>query len=166
MKAKLIHILEMLAVIALGFVLVIFPGQTLKAAILILGIGLAVFGATAVLMHFVGHHETKPSVAGLILGIASLLGGILVLIFQDVVSDNFPLIASLITVIAGIAGIVFSFQERRTDPTWRSDLTVFTVTFLLGVVMFFFPFEDVTIVRVLGVILLYVGAARLIPEGK
>lgn len=164
MKNKVFSIIEMLVVIAAGLILLFKPGDTLITATRILGAALLAYAVVSALAWLLGkerHASLLVSAA-----VAALLGLVL-LVIPKALASVFPFIAGAVVVVAGIRSLASAFASRSVSHSWVLGCVFAVVTILLGVLLLFRPFEAAkTVARVLGIILIYVGATGIVTAAK
>ena len=164
MKNKVFTVIEMLVVIAAGLILLFKPGDTLITATRILGAALLACAVVSALAYLLGKEKHVSLLASA--AFASLLGLVL-LVIPKALASVFPFIAGAVVVIAGIRSLASAFASRSVSHSWVLGCVFAVVTILLGVLLLFRPFEAAkTVARVLGIILIYVGATGIVTAAK
>ena len=164
-QTKLLHIFEMVLLCALGFWLILHPGQSLKTAVRILGIGLLAGGALAIgFFCFSKQKQDLRIIGGLILGIAGVAAGLFVLIKPTWVINIFPMAAGIFVAFSGILNMVHALETRKAgNRGWQILLGLSVVSIVVGILLFANPFSYMsTLVRLLGAILIYNGVLGVI----
>lgn len=161
-NSKLISILEMLILIAAGFLVILHPGGSLNVAVRILGIALVAYGAIAALGYFL--KKDNGSVLRLIVGVAAVIGGIIVLASPEFVVSVLPIVAGLIIAVAGVRDLIDALHRKSAGlGGWKLALVLSLITIAFGILIFANPFATMeTLATILGVALLYNGIAGLI----
>ena len=153
--------------IALGVLLVVWPGITVVTIVYLLALYLAVTGVVSL----VGYARARDGRSGRSGSTGSLVGGVLLLalalfvfVFPQVVAGFFSLVLGLLLVVGGAVNAARAIELRRyRGGTWTIALVAGIVVALGGVVIVVNPFETtVTYVLVLGVLLVLKGAADLL----
>ena len=171
MLNTLLNIIKMLALAVAGVYLLLYPKESLFTAICILGIAVGCYGLFTCLAYLVlrgkkdQDGKAKRSVFSLVIGIPALVCGILLAVKPDLVADYFPVVSGLFVLAAGILSSAEAIVSWKVNAAWKSKLGVAVATIVLGVLFMFCEFDHGTAVRLLGTVMLYLGAAGLF-EGK
>ena len=159
-KSKINTIVSMFVMIAVGAFLLIRPGDTLTTAVRIFGIALLVIGAVGVASQLL--KKDDRSVIGLIISAAEAIAGVIIASPAFVVS-LFPIVVGVIVALYGLSDLITALNMKKEDiGAWKLALILSTITIILGVILFMNPFQTMTtLVRIIGVVLVYKGITGL-----
>lgn len=171
MLNTLLNIIKMLALAVAGVYLLLYPKESLFTAIYILGIAVGCYGLFTCLAYLIQRGQkdqegkAKRSVFSLVIGIPALICGIILAVKPDLVADYFPFVSGIFVLAAGILSSAEAIVSWKVSAAWKSKLGVGVATIVLGVIFMFCEFDHGTAVRLLGTVMLYLGATGLF-EGK
>jgi uncharacterized membrane protein HdeD (DUF308 family) len=167
-----LSILKGLLVAIAGVLLLLFPTESLYTVLIYLGIAMVCYGAVTIIAFFVSRSkaETEQSeksknqgkIISLVTGILALACGIVVLAKPELVVEFFPRLVSAFVLAAGAACIAKAISKRKESDGWIHMFAIAVATVILGGIILFRPFDEVTIVRILGTVLLYLGAGSAV----
>ena len=162
------NLLGVIVMIIAGIIMIISPGDTLTTAAKILGIALIVYGIIAAAAFFLQKDKEQRSVVKLIYGIVAAVVGIIVLASPQFLIDIFPIVVGVIIAVSGAANLVRTLRVKKNGGSgWQILLVLSLVTIALGILIFANPFGSMsTLIRVIGVILVYNGVVGLIAGIK
>lgn len=163
-RSKLSTVLSIIAVLIAGIILVAAPGSTLITAAKILGTALIVFGVIRVVFYFLQKDKDKRSLLSLLYGFVGIVAGILIFAAPTFLINLFPVIAGIIIAVSGLADLIRSLRIRKLGGSnWVLFFILSLLTIAFGALIMFNPFESMTtLIRVIGVILIYDGIVGLI----
>ncbi len=148
--------------IILGVIIAIRPKDTVGFFAIVFGIWLLIGGAYYVIKAIAAHDETGASrFAVAILGLLSILIGLLVLhhTFQTVAVVGF--IVGIFWVIAGVTQLVAGFEAPRGERVWL--LLIGAIGTIVGIITLVYPGLSLLIIAVLmGIWLILFGILQLI----
>ena len=159
------RILFAAAYIATGILLILFPKESADLIGYIVGIGLCVMGIVQLTAYFLLNVRDSLFRNEFVIGVMLLLGGILVIVKQDIITSLIPIILGLIIVFSGIMKI------QNSVVAWRIGYSHAIVYFFLGlvsiiagtVIMFFLTGSQTQTVlfTVIGAGLVYCGLSDI-----
>lgn len=163
---KLDLILTALIFVALGIVLLVWPGTTGKIVCMVLGVALLVYGVCQVVGFFLRKDEGWGS------GVVYLLSGLCTLTLAWLMlSNDGKGVMAIVPLVLGAAVVVdscmslkraFQLKELGMERWWIAALLA-VVTLLFGLVVMFNPFESaLLVIRILGGVLVYQGLSDLV----
>ena len=145
--------------IALGIVLILWPGATMKTiCYLLLAIGVVS------LINYL-----RKDISGiiyrydLVVGLCAILGGILVIVKVDKLTDLIPAVLGFLVTMSGIMKMQNSVDMLRLGHgTWHVAFAMAIVNIVAGIVLLMNPFEAAQIlIMCLGIALVYSGITDL-----
>ena len=161
----MMNTIKMLVLAITGAFLLLYPLASLYTAIIVLGIALICYGVAACVA-FIAERvrkdrekEKKRTFVSLLIGIFALSLGICTVVKPEVVADLFPTLVGLFVLAAGVLSGADAFGRRKESAGWTTMLAVSLATVVLGAIVLFRRFDQETTVRILGTVLLYLGAA-------
>ena len=163
MKSKLTNILKLIIIVALGLVLIFYPGQTLDTAVKALGIVIIVAGAVALISALTQKEKNGFVMFQIVGAIIGIVAGIIVLTNRALVISIFPVLTGVGIAIYGAFGIAQAFTFRKFYSTgWQAPLLFSVITIGVGVLIAANPFSTMnTIVRLVGFVLVYNGVVGI-----
>lgn len=165
-RSKMNAIVSMIIMIAVGVFLLIRPGDTLTTAVRIIGIALLVLGAVGIASQLV--KKDDRSVISLIISAVEAVIGIIIIASPAFVVSLFPIIVGVIIALYGLSDLLAALNMKKADNGgWKLALILSVITIILGIVLFANPFKTMsTLVRIIGVVLVYKGVTGLIIRLK
>ena len=170
----LLNILKSLLVAIAGVFLLLFPSESLNTVLFYLGIAMVCYGAFTIISFFTSRSKeaaeqseaskNQGKIISLVLGILVLICGIVVLAKTELVIQFFPRLASVFILAVGVACIAKALSRRKEDDSWLNLLATAVATVILGGIILFRPFDELTIVRILGTVMLYLGAGAAVER--
>lgn len=164
----LINILKSLLIAVAGVFLLLFPSESLNTVLFYLGIAMVCYGVFTIIAFFISRSKAdaeqseksknQGKIISLVIGILVLVCGIVVLTKTELVIQFFPRLASVFILVVGVACIAKALSKRKEDESWLNLLAIAVATVILGGIILFRPFDELTIVRILGTVMLYLGA--------
>lgn len=144
---------------ALGIVLVIWPGTSIRVVCMVIGAVIAIFGGVNVI------NALKTRQAGLLSGFFASIGlillilGIWLLIIPETIVSLFPIFIGIMLLIHGVIDFSETIELKNLGyERWFIPLAMSILLILLAIVILINPFGTVeTIVRVIGIVLIYDG---------
>ena len=149
--------------IALGIVLILWPGATMKTICYLLA---AMLLAIGVVSHI---NYLRKDISGiiyrydLVVGLCAILGGILVIVKVDKLTDLIPAVLGFLVTMSGIMKMQNSVDMLRLGHgTWHVAFAMAIVNIVAGIVLLMNPFEAAQIlIMCLGIALVYSGITDL-----
>lgn len=160
-KSKINAIVSTIIIIAVGVFLLIRPGETLTTAVRLFGIALLVLGAMGVVSQLIKRDDR--SVISLIISVVEAVIGIIIIASPAFVVSLFPIIVGIIIALYGLSDLLAALNMKKADiGSWKIALILSVITIILGIVLFVNPFKTMsTLVRIIGVVLVYKGITGL-----
>lgn len=158
-------VLSAITMIAIGLVLMIFPGVSLNVVCTVMGIAFIAWGAIRILSYFMLSIEEFMYRSDMIAGLLFILGGILMLARQNIVLDIIPILLGLVIVISGITKLQNAVIAKRIGyggATLYMILALISIVF--GFVIMFFlsgTLAAKTLFVLIGAGLVYSGGSDL-----
>ena len=158
-------VLSAITMIAIGLILMIFPGVSLNVVCTVMGIAFIAWGAIRILSYFLLSIEEFMYRSDIIAGLLFILGGILMLVRQNIVLDIIPILLGLVIVISGITKLQNAVIAKRIGydgATLYMILALISIVF--GFVIMFFlsgTLAAKTLFVLIGAGLVYSGGSDL-----
>lgn len=149
--------------IALGVVLVVWPGGSRKIVCMAIGVVLVINGISRLLNFIFGRDGSVFSQMNLVMGIIITVIGGWILFQPGTIIAMIPILVGIIIVIHGINNLqqTVSLCQSRYDKWWVA-LLLALVTIGFGVLLIFNPFAAVdTLIRFIGIFLIYDGVSDI-----
>lgn len=165
-QLKWSSILMSVGYIVLGVLLILFPDISGKVISYVLGIGAMVYGIINLTIYFLLNVRDSLYRNEFIIGIASIVFGLLIILKTDVIVNLIPLLLGLIIMISGFINLQKGVVAYRIGYN-RSLVYVLisAVSIIFGVtIMFFLSGKTATniLFTVIGAGLAYAGVSDLI----
>ena len=149
--------------IALGIVLILWPGATMKTICYLLAAMLLALGVVSLINYL------RKDISGiiyrydLVVGLCAILGGILVIVKVDKLTDLIPAVLGFLVTMSGIMKMQNSVDMLRLGHgTWHVAFAMAIVNIVAGIVLLMNPFEAPQIlIMCLGIALVYSGITDL-----
>ena len=149
--------------IALGIVLILWPGATMKTICYLLAAMLLALGVASLINYL------RKDISGiiyrydLVVGLCAILGGILVIVKVDKLTDLIPAVLGFLVTMSGILKIQNSVDMLRLGHgTWHVAFAMAIVNIVAGIVLLMNPFEAAQIlIMCIGIALVYSGITDL-----
>lgn len=149
--------------IALGIVLILWPGATMKTICYLLAAMLLAIGVVSLINYL------RKDISGiiyrydLVVGLCAILGGILVIVKVDKLTDLIPAVLGFLVTMSGIMKMQNSVDMLRLGHgTWHVAFAMAIVNIVAGIVLLMNPFEAAQIlIMCLGIALVYSGITDL-----
>ena len=149
--------------IALGIVLILWPGATMKTICYLLAAMLLALGVASLINYL------RKDISGiiyrydLVVGLCAILGGILVIVKVDKLTDLSPAVLGFLVTMSGILKMQNSVDMLRLGHgTWHVAFAMAIVNIVAGIVLLMNPFEAAQIlIMCIGIALVYSGITDL-----
>lgn len=149
--------------IALGIVLILWPGATMKTICYLLAAMLLALGVASLTNYL------RKDISGiiyrydLVVGLCAILGGILVIVKVDKLTDLIPAVLGFLVTMSGILKMQNSVDMLRLGHgTWHVAFAMAIVNIVAGIVLLMNPFEAAQIlIMCIGIALVYSGITDL-----
>ena len=162
-KIKTTVIVSAFICIALGVILVFWPGLSVKVVCMAIGAVLVINGISRLLNFIFGRDGSVFSQMNLVMGIIITVIGGWILLQPGTIIAMIPILVGIIIVIHGINNLQQSVSlcQNRYDKWWIA-LLLGIITIGFGVLLVFNPFAAVdTLIRFIGLFLIYDGASDI-----
>ncbi len=162
-KIKTNVIVSAFICIALGVILVFWPGLSVKVVCMAIGAVLVINGISRLLNFIFGRDGSVFSQMNLVMGIIITVIGGWILLQPGTIIAMIPILVGIIIVIHGINNLQQSVRlcQNRYDKWWIA-LLLGIITIGFGVLLVFNPFAAVdTLIRFIGLFLIYDGASDI-----
>jgi uncharacterized membrane protein HdeD (DUF308 family) len=145
-----------------GLLTIVWPGGTVLALAIILGVYLVISGPTRI-VHALRLRGRAPEWGWLLLhGVADLLLGIVTLVWPGITVFALALLLGIELVLFGVFEIAAALRVRGARPEWGWYLATGIVAALVGITTLVWP--DITVfalAMLLGFCLVYLGIALI-----
>ena len=149
--------------IALGIVLILWPGATMKTICYLLAAMLLALGVASLINYL------RKDISGiiyrydLVVGLCAILGGILVIVKVDKLTALIPAVLGFLVTMSGILKMQNSVDMLRLGHgTWHVAFAMAIVNIVAGIVLLMNPFEAAQIlIMCIGIALVYSGITDL-----
>lgn len=149
--------------IALGIVLILWPGATMKTICYLLAAMLLALGVASLINYL------RKDISGiiyrydLVVGLCAILGGILVIVKVDKLTDLIPAVLGFLVTMSGILKMQNSVDMLRLGHgTWHVAFAMSIINIVAGIVLLMNPFEAAEIlIMCIGIALVYSGITDL-----
>jgi len=130
-------IIRGIAAVLFGILVVVWPGVSVLALVILFGI-YAVFDGTTNIAHYVTRKRSRSAwqLAG---GIISVLAGLVAFVWPGITALSLALVIGVWAVILGISQMALAFEVKRTVGLWWLWLVTGIITTLFGLFLVIFP---------------------------
>jgi uncharacterized membrane protein HdeD (DUF308 family) len=158
------NILWAILTIAVGVVLIMFPGTAIDITIKVIGAILVVAGVTGVVLAIRGQGAYQVYTMGG--AVVSIVGGVICLVQPGIIKSILPLIMGIIILITGLLNIVNAFSAKKAGASkWLVSLILAIITVICGVVILLnLNGTADLLVCIIGVVFVYNGVSMLIMK--
>ncbi len=154
------------AEIAAGVLLVMFPALSSDVICYLVGVGACIFGIINLVQYFLMKLEDSFFRNEFVIGVMSLLFGIIVMVKKDLIINLVPVVLGMIIVLSGFVKLqraVSAFRIHYDKAWWYTGLG--TVSIVAGLIIMFVlsPQQSQEVLfRVIGGSLIYCGISDLV----
>lgn len=148
--------------IALGVILIMWPDATMTTICYMLAALLLIVGAVSLINYL------RKDISGiiyrydLVVGLSAILGGILVIIKVDKLTDLIPVVLGFLVTISGILKMQNSVDMLRLGHgTWNIAFIMAILNISFGIVLLIDPFAKQVLIMCIGIALVYSGITDL-----
>ena len=165
------NVIKMFVLALTGAFLLLYPLASLYTVIIILGIAIICYGLISCVGYFVDRSRKdqednkKRTIFSLLIGILALACGIFTVTKPEMIAEYFPILAGLLVLVAGILRTAETIVHRKEFAAWKPVLAVSLATIVLGTILLLCSFDQQTTVRILGTVMLYLGATGAVETG-
>lgn len=159
MKAN--YTLSALLCMALGLILVIWPGKSTQIVCMVLGFVLMAYGIIQIAVYLFNREKTLALQGLLVLGIIFAVIGAWILFKPEMILLAVPVIVGILILIHGLHNIIQAIDlKKQKYEKWWLALLFGLLTMILGGILVYNPFTVInTIIRIIGIFLIYDGAS-------
>lgn len=147
----------------LGLVLLLWPAPTAALLCAALGLVLVICGLLNIIDFLLHRDGSLYASVHLVTGVILAIVGIWLMARPTLVTVIIPRIIGVLVCLHGIRDLRDAVTLRKYGvPRWATALLLGSVTLVLGAVLVFDPFQAfTTVVRIIGVFLIYDGASDI-----
>lgn len=148
---------------ALGLVLLIWPGTTTRIVCMLLGSVLLAYGGFQTVICLMNKEKTFFSQGMLIFGIVVAVIGLWILLRPEMIIMAVPLIIGVLIIIHGVHNVIQAVDlQREAYDKWWIALLFGVLTVIFGGLLVYNPFEAAeAAIRIIGISLIYDGASDM-----
>lgn len=160
---KVNYTVSALLCVALGLVLLIWPGTTTQVVCMVLGAALVVYGVLQIVFYLANKDRNIAMQGMMVFGIVVAVIGVWILLKPEMIIMAVPVIVGILIVIHGIHNVVQAIALKKDGYTnWWVAFLLGVITVVFGVVLICNPFTVVdTVVRLIGAFLIYDGLSDI-----
>lgn len=162
-KIKANVVISALLCIALGVVLVIWPGMSVQVACMAIGAVLILNGISRLVNFIFGKDDSLFSQMNLIMGIIITVIGVWILLQPDKIIAMIPILVGIIIIIHGINNLQQAVNLCKSQYNkWWVALLLGLLTIGFGILLICNPFQAIdTLVMFIGIFLIYDGVSDI-----
>lgn len=148
---------------ALGLVLLIWPGTTTRLVCMLLGSVLLAYGGFQTVVCLMNKEKTFFSQGMLIFGIVVAVVGLWILLRPEMIIMAVPLIIGVLIIIHGVHNVIQAVElQKEAYDKWWVALLFGILTVIFGGLLVYNPFEAAeAAIRIIGISLIYDGASDM-----
>lgn len=160
---KVNYTVSALLCVALGLVLLIWPGTTTQVVCMVLGAALVAYGVLQIVFYLANKDRNIAMQGMMVFGIVVAVIGVWILLKPEMIIMAVPVIVGVLIVIHGIHNVVQAIALKKDGYTnWWVAFLLGVITVVFGVVLICNPFTVVdTVVRLIGAFLIYDGLSDI-----
>ena len=160
-------IVSSLVMIALGIVLMLWPGDVMSVVCAVIGWGLLIAGVAGLVVLFVRKKKGKSGqatdVVSILKSVVSIILGIVLISKMETVVSILPFLIGIVVIINGAINAVQAVLYRKENKSWIAALVAGIVVLIMGLVMVLYPFGvAVSQIFLMGLSLELDGVSNLI----
>lgn len=148
---------------ALGLVLLIWPGTTTRIVCMLLGSVLLAYGGFQTVICLMNKEKTFFSQGMLIFGIVVAVVGLWILLRPEMIIMAVPLIIGVLIIIHGVHNVIQAVElQKESYDKWWLALLFGILTVVFGGMLVYNPFGAAeAAIRIIGISLIYDGASDM-----
>ena len=150
--------------IAIGVVLILFPGEAMDISIKVIGAILLVAGVSGIIL---GIRGEGAYIAYTISGaVTAIVAGIVCFLQPQLIKSVLPLIMGVVILATGVFNIVNAFSAKKAGASrWLISLLLAVITVICGIVILLNLNGTANLlVTIIGIIFVYNGVSTLIMK--
>lgn len=152
--------------IAAGILLVMYPALSSDVICYLIGVGACIFGAISLVRYFLMKLEDSLMSNDFVIGVMSLLFGLIVMAKKDLIINLIPIVLGMIIVFSGFIKLqraVAAIRIRFENAVWYACLGFVAVLAGLCIMFLLKPSQGQELIfRVIGGSLIYCGISDLV----
>ncbi|MBR3175990.1 DUF308 domain-containing protein [Candidatus Saccharibacteria bacterium] len=155
-------VIESLATIVIGILLVVWPDVVIKVIAYVVGIFFIVKGAYQIINYFVVKGQTDFFNNGLLFGVISVLVGITALVIGEEIANIFRIIIGIWMIYESLVRINTAIKLHAANiQAWKYILILALIMLVLGM---FVTFYSGAIITLIGWMMVLVGIVGIIGD--
>ena len=156
----IINFIKMLAFAAAGVYLLVYPLESLYSVIYVIGLVIGVYGLFTCLGYLLQRKDAqnRKTIISFIVGILALMCGVCMALNPNLVSKYFPYVAGIFVLAIGILSCMETIVGKNGLSYWKFDMAFSLATMVIGAILMICTFDQITTVRMLGTVMVYLGA--------
>ncbi len=150
--------------IAIGVVLILFPGEAMDISIKVIGAILLAAGVCGIIM---GIRAQGAYIAYTISGaVTAIVAGVVCFLYPQLIKSALPLIMGVVILATGIFNIANAFSAKKAGASkWAVSLILALITVICGIVILLNLNGTANLlVTIIGIIFVYNGVSMLIMK--
>lgn len=149
--------------IALGVVLIIWPGATMKTICYIIAVLLFLLGVISLINYLARDISGIIYRYDLVVGLSAILGGILIIVKVDKLTELIPAVLGFLVTISGIVKMQNSVDMMRLGHgRWNIAFAMAIINIVMGILLLMDPFKTAEfLIMCVGISLVYSGITDL-----
>jgi uncharacterized membrane protein HdeD (DUF308 family) len=130
-------IIRGIAAVLFGILVVVWPGASVLALVILFGIYAVFDGVTSIVQYVT--RKTRRSVWQLVGGIISVLAGLVAFVWPGITALSLALVIGLWAIMLGVSQMALAFEVKRTVESWWLWLITGIITTLFGLFLVLLP---------------------------
>ena len=150
--------------IAVGVVLILFPGEAMDISIKVIGAILLVAGVSGIILGIKGEGAyIAYTMSG---AVTAIVAGIVCFLQPQLIKSVLPLIMGVVILATGVFNIVNAFSAKKAGASrWLISLLLAVITVICGIVILLNLNGTANLlVTIIGIIFVYNGVSTLIMK--
>lgn len=163
-EIKFNNMLMSIVYIALGLIIILFPGTTARTICYVAGGAVIALGAVTMLTYMAREIHIRYYQNDFALGLLEILSGIFIIWKSDLIISLIPFLFGFFVMISGFIKLQQALDIKKMGiSTWASVLFVAVINIIFGLILLINPFKAATVLFMLiGAGLLFSGISDLI----
>ncbi|MCM1065827.1 MAG: DUF308 domain-containing protein [Eubacterium sp.] len=140
------EVVSSLIMVVLGIILMVWPGEAMDIACMIIGCGLIITGAIGLIVLFAKRKKSgeesisKENIITIIKSVVIIIVGIVLLAKMKTVVSILPFIIGILIIVNSAVNIIQAILNRNQNSKWIISLIVGFATAIIGILMVIEPF--------------------------
>ncbi|MCM1415289.1 MAG: DUF308 domain-containing protein [bacterium] len=162
------EVVSSLIMVVLGIVLMVWPGETMDIACMVIGCSLIIAGVIGLIVLFISQKKneekniSKDSVITTLKSVIIIIVGIVLIAKMRTIVSILPFIIGILIIINSAVNIIQTILNKSQNSKWIVSLIASLVTAIIGILMAVNPFgAAISQIFIMGLGLTFGGISNL-----